>query len=224
MMFHNFRTLLVYHAGSALLLLAFSAFRFMQLFPRAQWILSAMMDKIATIQMPHEDYMHSLFTWHMFTSMRSSILLELQKSSSRGNLAPDSQLISVDGKSRRSLLSFCRGHRPLVVNFCSWTCPVFRARADEFLSIARELSDVADFLTVYTEEAHPCDGWAFKVSTVHIKHVIDCVAPLPSSPYISWRYCWAQHSAVFDAKGNLSWVWIKQKHTSALHKNSWTFS
>lgn len=82
------------------------------------------------------------------------MLLELQKTASRGKIAPDSQLISVDGKSRYRLLEFCRGNRPLVVNFGSWTCPVFRNRVYEFLSIVQEFSDVADFLTIYIEEAH----------------------------------------------------------------------
>lgn len=165
-MLHKVPTLLIYYAGSAVLLLAFSTLRLVQFFPRAQWLVFEMMNKIATIQMPRENYRHSLFTWPMFTSMRSSILRELQKSASRGKLAPDFQLISVDGKSRCGLLEFSRRNRPLVVNFCSWTCPVFRARVDEFLSIAREFTDVADFLTVYIEEAHPSDGWAFNVSAL----------------------------------------------------------
>ena len=164
-MLHTVPTLLIYYAASAVLLVMFSTLRLLQFFPRSQWLLFEMMNKIATIQMPQENYRHSLFTWPMFISMRSSILRELQKSASRGNLAPDSQLISVDGKSHRRLLEFNRKNRPLVVNFCSWTCPVFRARVDEFLSIANEFSDIADFLAVYIEEAHPSDGWAFKVST-----------------------------------------------------------
>ena len=158
-------TLLIYYAGSAVLLVVFSILRLLQLFPRSQWLVFEMMNKIATIQIPQENYRHSLFTWPMFTSMRSSILRELQKSASRGKPAPDSQLISVDGKSHCRLLEFNRRNRPLVVNFCSWTCPVFRTRVDEFLRIAREFGDVADFLAVYIEEAHPSDGWAFKVST-----------------------------------------------------------
>ena len=31
-----------------------------------------------------------------------------------------------------------------------------------FCKIASSFSDIADFLTVYIEEAHPDDGWAFK--------------------------------------------------------------
>ena len=157
-------TLLIYYAGSLALFLAFSIFRLMQLFPCVQWILLELMDKISTVKLPQEDYWQSLFSRPMFDSMRSSILLELQKSVQVGKLAPDSQVFAVDGQSRYKLLDFCRGSRPLVVNFCSWSCPVFRARAREFLSIVREFSDVVDFLTVYVEEAHPCDGWAFKVS------------------------------------------------------------
>lgn len=156
-------TLLMYYAGSMALFLAFSIFRLVQLFPCTQWMVLELMNKVATIKMRQEDYWQSLFSRPMFESMRSSILLELQKSVQAGNLAPDPHLFAVDGKSRGQLLDFCKGNRPLVVNFCSWTCPVFRARVGDFLSIVREFSDVADFLTVYVEEAHPCDGWAFKV-------------------------------------------------------------
>lgn len=169
-MLHTVPTLLIYYAGSAVLLVVFITLRLLQIFPRSQWLVFEMMNKIATIQIPQENYRHSLFTWPMFTSMRSSILRELQKSASRGKPAPDSQLISVDGKSHCRLVEFSRRNRPLVVNFCSWTCPVFRARVDEFLSIAREFSDVADFLTVYIEEAHPSDGWAFKNNVIIPRH------------------------------------------------------
>lgn len=166
----NVPTLLIYYASSAVLLLTFLTLRLVQFFPRSQWLVFEMMSKIATIQMPRENYRHSLFTWPMFTSMRSSILRELQKSASRGKFAPDPELISVDGKSRCRLLELSRGNRPLVVNFCSYSCPVFRTRVDEFLGIVREFNDVADFLTVYIEEAHPSDGWAFKNNVTISRH------------------------------------------------------
>jgi len=41
---------------------------------------------------------------------------------------------------------------------------------DEFLGIVREFNDVADFLTVYIEEAHPSDGWAFKNNVTISRH------------------------------------------------------
>lgn len=212
-MLHNVPTLLVYYASSAVLLVAFLTLRLLQFFPRSQWLIFEMMNKIATIQMPRENYRHSLFTWPMFTSMRSSILRELQKSASRGKPAPDSQLVSVDGKSRCRLLEFSRRNRPLVVNFCSWTCPVFRTRVDEFLSIAREFSDVADFLAVYIEEAHPSDGWAFKVSapdqTLDIT-VIDSEAPLPNSRYIAWRFRRVHHGVVMYDANQMSYQSITE--------------
>lgn len=160
-----------YYTGSLVLLLAFIICRLVQLFPCAQWILVELMKKIATVKMQQEDYWQSLFTRPMFDSMRSSILLELQKSvREAGDSAPDSHVFAVDGRSRHQLLDFSEGNRPLVINFCSWTCPVFRARVDQFLSIVGEFSDVADFLTVYVEEAHPCDGWAFKNNVTIPKH------------------------------------------------------
>lgn len=35
------------------------------------------------------------------------------------------------------------------------------AKFGEFCKMASSFSDVADFVTVYIEEAHPTDGWAF---------------------------------------------------------------
>ena len=82
-----------------------------------------------------------------------------------GQRAPNPSVVTLDGTSHPHLLNFCRGNRPLVLNFGSWSCPVFRARTQEFLSIVRQFRDVVDFLTVYIEEAHPSNGWAFEVST-----------------------------------------------------------
>lgn len=161
-------TVFMYYVGSVTLLLAFSIFRLLKRFPFAQPIVYELFNKMATIKLRREDFAHTLFTRPMFESMRSSILLELQKRAQVGNLAPDSLVLSVDGKSSYQLLDFCKGNRPLVINFCSWTCPVFRARVGEYLSVVREFSDVADFLTVYIEEAHPSDAWAFE-NNVSIK-------------------------------------------------------
>jgi type I thyroxine 5'-deiodinase len=36
------------------------------------------------------------------------------------------------------------------------------AKFDQLCRMAAEFSDVADFLVVYIEEAHPTDGWAFE--------------------------------------------------------------
>ena len=37
----------------------------------------------------------------------------------------------------------------------------------EFGDLALDYSDIVDFVVVYIEEAHPEDGWSFKVSMNH---------------------------------------------------------
>lgn len=157
-------TVLPYCAVTVLLFVAFVFLSFLRLLPCTKWIVVKLMQMITTITLPTEVYWHSLFTWHMLNAVRTMILLELQKSARINHTAPNPSLVSLNGLSHCRLLSFCKGNRPLVVNFGSWTCPVFRSRVGEFLSLAQEYSDVADFLTVYIEEAHPSNGWAFKVS------------------------------------------------------------
>ena len=36
-------------------------------------------------------------------------------------------------------------------------------KLQQFNEIVRDFRDVADFVIIYVEEAHPSDGWAFKV-------------------------------------------------------------
>lgn len=159
----------VHCAATLLLLVAFSFLRVLRILPRTRWIVVKLMDLTSVVPLPKEMYWSSLFSWQMLKSVRNSIHLELLKTVRKDQTAPDPLLASLDGESHSRLLSFCKGSRPLVVNFCSWTCPVFRARVGEFLSVVQEFSDVADFLTIYVEEAHPSDGWAFqnnvKIST-----------------------------------------------------------
>lgn len=164
-MLRQMTAVLSYCAGTVLLLFAFLCLRVLRLLPwgKSTW---ARLWKIATtIDLPMADYWNSLFTWHMFQSVRATILYELQKSARLGQRAPNPSVVTLDGTSHPHLLNFCRGNRPLVLNFGSWSCPVFRARTQEFLNIVRQFRDVVDFLTVYIEEAHPSNGWAFEVRT-----------------------------------------------------------
>lgn len=155
----------VFHncAGTVLLFIAFLCLRVLRFVPYSKRIVSKLAKKITTVELPIESYWSSLFTWHMFQAVRSTILHDLQKVAKQGHRAPNPSVVTVDGTPHSHLLNFCRGNRPLVLNFCSWTCPIFRARAQEFLDIVRKFNDVADFLTVYIEEAHPSNGWAFEV-------------------------------------------------------------
>ena len=152
-----------YCAGTVLLFLAFLCLRVLRFVPCGKRILPKLAKIVTTLELPIEDYWSSLFTWDMFQAVRSSLLCDLQKSARMGHRAPNPSVVTLDGSSHPHLLNFCRGNRPLVLNFGSWSCPVFRARTQEFLAIVRRFSDVADFLTVYIEEAHPSNGWAFQV-------------------------------------------------------------
>ena len=63
-----------------------------------------------------------------------------------------------------TLLQFIKGSRPLVLNFgsCNWT-PFATYLRTTFSDIVRRFADVADFVVVYIEEAHPTDGCPFKI-------------------------------------------------------------
>jgi len=43
------------------------------------------------------------------------------------------------------------------------------AKLNQFAELALDLAPFADFITIYTEEAHPTDGWAFKQNAYKIK-------------------------------------------------------
>lgn len=165
MMLHKVSTVFHNFAGTVLLLWAFICLRILRLVPYSKRVVGKMTKAITTLDLPIDDYWGSLFSWNMFQSVRSTILGDLQKSARFGQRAPNPSVVTLDGASHPHLLNFCRGNRPLVLNFGSWSCPVFRARTQEFLEIARQFKDIADFLTVYIEEAHPSNGWAFEVRT-----------------------------------------------------------
>jgi len=55
-------------------------------------------------------------------------------------------------------LSDCNGSK-LALLFGSYTCPVYRGQIERFNQIYDELHERFQFLTIYTREAHPEDGW-----------------------------------------------------------------
>ncbi len=70
-----------------------------------------------------------------------------------GAPAPEFELPSVDGEVVR--LSDLIGERPLVVQFGSHSCPVYRYRRHSMGELIDEYGDRAHFVVVYTLEAHP---------------------------------------------------------------------
>lgn len=89
-----------------------------------------------------------------------------------GEVAPNSKVVKVPGISgcqcsdeggemldECRLLDFESSDRPLVVNFGSASWPPFVNQLPVFRGLVENFSDVADFLLVYIDEAHPSDGW-----------------------------------------------------------------
>ena len=128
----------------------------------------------AGAELNKEVFGESLFGWEMYKAVTATLMTDLQKKAKRGLEAPNPPLFSADGQSRSHLLDFARESRPLVVNFGSCTCPVFMERLREFNDVMTEFSDIADFLVIYISEAHPTDGWAFKVIISCICREVEC--------------------------------------------------
>lgn len=123
----------------------------------------AAFDAIATEKLPPEVYWDSLFGSKMFGHVWHSVEVDVKKRAHLGTKAVNCPLVSLEDGNYCRLLDFTHDKRPLVVNFGSCTCPVFMKRMEKFAQLIADFKDVADFVTVYIEEAHPQDGWAFEV-------------------------------------------------------------
>ena len=66
-------------------------------------------------------------------------------------------------------LSDFRG-RNLALQFGSYTCPIYRGQIARFNEIFDRYGDDYAFLTIYTSEAHPEDGW--QVGINHAQNVV----------------------------------------------------
>ena len=71
-------------------------------------------------------------------------------------VAPEFTLERLDG--RNASLSAFKG-KPLVIEFGSYSSPSFRQRAAKMEDLAKQYSMRANFLVIYTKEAHPIGGW-----------------------------------------------------------------
>lgn len=157
------RVLVLYYAISVLLLFLFGILRLLQKIDWMEGPIAGLMKMLATIDMPKEDYWENLFGWEMFKAQQKCLQRDLMKEAQKGRPAPNPRLVSLDGSKDFQLLDFARGSRPLVVNFGSCTCPVFMERLQQFGDIVEEYRHIADFLTIYIEEAHPTDEWKLEV-------------------------------------------------------------
>ena len=70
-----------------------------------------------------------------------------------GERAPDFVLTDLQGEPQE--LNELIGTQPIVLQFGSYTCPVFRYRRFDMQPLREKYEDQVTFLVVYTQEAHP---------------------------------------------------------------------
>jgi cytochrome oxidase Cu insertion factor (SCO1/SenC/PrrC family) len=70
-----------------------------------------------------------------------------------GEQAPNFKLTTLDGRIVK--LSDYLGKKPLVIEFGSYTCPIFRQKHKFMEQLYKKYSEQANFLVIYTIEAHP---------------------------------------------------------------------
>lgn len=84
-----------------------------------------------------------------------------------GDPAPDfeAELMSEDGERTGKFVRLSEFRaQPVALLFGSYTCPVYRGQIARFNEIYDELKDEYAFLTIYTREAHPEDGWQVEIN------------------------------------------------------------
>ena len=146
----------------------------LKVFPFFKSIVSNAMCKMTDTSLPTEIYWDSLFTWKMLQNVYHCMLTDINKRVKLNGKAYNSPVVSIDGKRFHRLLDFSRDNRPLVLNFGSSTCPVFMEMLKRFRQLKDQFSEIADFAVVYIEEAHPVDGWAFKVAFTNFLIFVSC--------------------------------------------------
>src|SRR5947207_9732285 len=95
-----------------------------------------------------DDYNYQSFD---YGSEQAELERWLREGPGIGALAPEFELVDRDGNSVR--LSNLRG-RPVVLEFGSYTCPIFSNRVAAMEQLTREHPE-ASFLVIYVREAHP---------------------------------------------------------------------
>ena len=79
-----------------------------------------------------------------------------------GESAPNFTLTDIDGA--EVSLADLRG-KPVVIEFGSYTCPIFRGKINAFEELQKQYGSAVHFVIVYTREAHPIDGWEIPAQT-----------------------------------------------------------
>ncbi len=127
------------------------------------FVLEGEMRKITGIYMQKRNYWETFLGWEMYKYVWKSRMVDITRKARNGLEAQNVSLVTTDGRKCVRLLDLLQADRALVVYFGSCTCPVFMNKLKEFGELAQDYSDIVDFVVVYIEEAHPEDGWSFKV-------------------------------------------------------------
>ncbi|XP_028392231.1 type II iodothyronine deiodinase-like [Dendronephthya gigantea] len=136
----------------------------------AQRITSSIMENAAGMVLPEEIFRNALFTREMMKALWEVYVLDMKKSASYGQKAPDPTLVDPNTGEEKHLSKALDVQKLQVLAFGSYTCPVFRRRFTELQALAEEFHQVAEFSVIYIDEAHPSDGWAFKDEVEISKH------------------------------------------------------
>lgn len=126
-------------------------------------MLESQMRKITGIEILKRTYWDTFLGWEMYKSVWKSRIIDITRKARNGFEAQNVPLVTTDGQKCVRLLDLLQADRALVVYFGSCSCPVFMSKVKEFGELAQDYSDIVDFVVVYIEEAHPEDGWSFKV-------------------------------------------------------------
>ena len=143
---------LIFVIGNTLLRLSF-----------AKKIKIAIMNKASGVSLPEDVYSNSLFSQAMMKNLWDHYILDMKKGALRGRKAPNPLLVDPSTGEEKQLLKAVDAQKLQVLAFGSYTCPVFRIKFGELQTLAEEFQGVADFSVIYIDEAHPSDGWKFKV-------------------------------------------------------------
>ncbi len=114
-----------------------------------------------TVDQNFRDTEKFLYTWRMISDRITSAWNELFCEANEGNACPNPTVIDFESGKSIKLWDVLSKSRPTVLNFGSCTWPPFMVNLERIKELHASFAQVADFVTVYIEEAHPFDRGDF---------------------------------------------------------------
>ncbi len=113
-----------------------------------------------------------IFTWRQIENRINVAWNEIYCEASEGNDCPNPTLIDFNSGKQIKLRDVLSPSRPTVLNFGSCTWPPFMAQLERIKELQASFGHVADFITIYIDEAHPFDRGDFPTIEFRInRHV-----------------------------------------------------